>query len=165
MTLKTSHNRRNPLGKVVSARGSDVIFENFVRSICTLRSPSRHDGHDHQDSHLSLVEIVVDRRDGPRRPRRPRRGPRRDDRVREAPLLPECRYRGHLVVIYVQNMATREVGNKLDKQRQYRKGRDRYERNETEPGSSVSKRRRMNSEFVEKWDAAALKVISHIVLV
>ncbi|XP_020608887.1 rhotekin-like isoform X2 [Orbicella faveolata] len=54
-------------------------------------------------------------------------------------------------------MATREVGNKLDKQRQYRKGRDRYERNETEPGSSVSKRRRMNSEFVEKWDAAALK--------
>ena len=59
-------------------------------------------------------------------------------------------------------MATREVRNKLDKQRQYRKARDRHERNETEPGSSVSKRRRMNSEFVEKWDAAALKVISRI---
>ena len=69
------------------------------------------------------------------------------------------------MVIYVQNMATREVRNKLDKQRQYRKARDRCERNETEPGSSVSKRRRMNSEFVEKWDAAALKVISRIVLV
>ena len=62
-------------------------------------------------------------------------------------------------------MATREVRNKLDKQRQYRKARDRHERNETEPGSSVSKRRRMNSEFVEKWDAAALKVISRIGLV
>ena len=70
-------------------------------------------------------------------------------------------------LIYVENMATREVRNKLDKQRQYRNGksRDRYERNETELGSSVSKRRRMNSEFVEKWDAAALKVISRIVLV
>ena len=56
-------------------------------------------------------------------------------------------------------MATREVSNKLGKQRQYRKGRDQYERNETESGSSASKRRRMNSDFVEKWDAAALKVI------
>lgn len=57
-------------------------------------------------------------------------------------------------------MATREVGNKLGKQRQYRnrKGRDQYERNETESGSLASKRRRMNSDFVEKWDAAALKV-------
>ncbi|XP_078354423.1 rhotekin-like isoform X2 [Oculina patagonica] len=56
-------------------------------------------------------------------------------------------------------MATREVGNKLGKQRQYRnrKGRDQYERNETESGSLASKRRRMNSDFVEKWDAAALK--------
>ena len=81
---------------------------------------------------------------------------------KQAPLLSDF-YRGRLVVIYVQNMATREVRNKLDKQRQYRKARDRYERNETEPGSSVSKRRRMNSEFVEKWDAAALKVISCIV--
>lgn len=56
-------------------------------------------------------------------------------------------------------MATREVGNKLDKQRQYRKSRDRYERNEREHSSSMRKRRRMNSDFVEKWDAAALKVI------
>ena len=85
--------------------------------------------------------------------------------VGQAPLSPEYRYRGHLTVIYVQNMATRELRNKLDKQRQYRKARDRYERNETELGSSVSKRRRMNSEFVEKWDAAALKVISRLVLV
>lgn len=62
-------------------------------------------------------------------------------------------------------MATREVRNKLDRQRQYRKARDRSERNETELGSSQSKRRRMNSEFVEKWDAAVLKVISIIAFV
>ena len=85
--------------------------------------------------------------------------------VSEAPLPPEYQYRGHLMVIYVRNMATRELRNKLEKQRQYRKARNRYERNEAELGSSVSKRRRMNSEFVEKWDAAALKVISRLVLV
>lgn len=55
-------------------------------------------------------------------------------------------------------MATREVGNKLGKQRQYRKSRNRYERNDTEHGSSVKKRRKMDPDFVEKWDAAALKV-------
>ena len=55
-------------------------------------------------------------------------------------------------------MATREVSNKLGKQRQYRKGRD-HECDETESGCFVSKRRRMNSDFVERWDAAALKVI------
>ena len=55
-------------------------------------------------------------------------------------------------------MATREVGNKLGKQRQYRKARNRCERNETEQGSSVKKRRKMDPDFVEKWDAAALKV-------
>lgn len=62
------------------------------------------------------------------------------------------------MVIYAQNMATREVGNKLGKQRQYRKARNRCERNETEYGSSVKKRRKMDPDFVEKWDAAALKV-------
>lgn len=59
-------------------------------------------------------------------------------------------------------MATRDpqdVRNKLDEQRQYRKERGRHGRDVREHCSSVRKRRRMNADFVEKWDAAALKVI------
>lgn len=52
-------------------------------------------------------------------------------------------------------MATRKVGNKLGKKRQYCKW---CECNETEQGSSVKRRRKMDPDFVEKWDAAALKV-------
>ena len=55
-------------------------------------------------------------------------------------------------------MATREVGNNLGEQRQYRKARNRSEGNDREQNFSVKKRRKMDPVFVEKWDAAALKV-------
>ena len=67
-------------------------------------------------------------------------------------------YRGLLFVIYACKMATREVRNKLGKQRQYRKARNRSECNETEQSSSMKKRMKMDPDYVEKWDAAALKV-------
>lgn len=55
-------------------------------------------------------------------------------------------------------MATREVRNNLREQRQYRKARNRSEGNDREQNFSVKKRRKMDPVFVEKWDAAALKV-------
>ena len=55
-------------------------------------------------------------------------------------------------------MATREVGNNLREQRQYRKARNRSEGNDREQNFSVKRRRKMDPVFVEKWDAAALKV-------
>lgn len=58
-----------------------------------------------------------------------------------------------------KKMATREIRNKLDEQRQYRKDRGRHDRDAREHCSSVRKKRRMNPDFVEKWDAAALKVM------
>ena len=55
-------------------------------------------------------------------------------------------------------MATREVGNNLREQRQYRKARNRSEGDDRGQNFSVKKRRKMDPVFVEKWDAAALKV-------
>lgn len=55
-------------------------------------------------------------------------------------------------------MATRQVGNNLREQRQYRKARNRSEGDDREQNFSVKKRRKMDPVFVEKWDAAALKV-------
>ena len=55
-------------------------------------------------------------------------------------------------------MATREVEINLGEQRQYRKTRNRSEGNDREQNFSVKKRRKMDPVFVEKWDAAALKV-------
>lgn len=55
-------------------------------------------------------------------------------------------------------MATREVEINLGERRQYRKTRNRSEGNDREQNFSVKKRRKMDPVFVEKWDAAALKV-------
>ena len=52
-------------------------------------------------------------------------------------------------------MATREVGNNLREQRQYRKARNRSEGDDRGQNFSVKKRRKMDPVFVEKWDAAA----------
>ena len=54
------------------------------------------------------------------------------------------------------NMATREVANKLGRPRKSRKSRIRCD--ESEKCLSVKKRRKMDSDYVEKWDAAALRV-------
>lgn len=68
-------------------------------------------------------------------------------------------HRGRPLVIYSQKMATLQICNELRKTRQYRKGSNEWSRNdESAAGAPVRKRRRMEPECVEKWDAAALKV-------
>lgn len=55
-------------------------------------------------------------------------------------------------------MATLQICNELRKTRQYREASNEWSRNdESAAGAPVRKRRRMEPECVEKWDAAALK--------
>ena len=68
-------------------------------------------------------------------------------------------HRGRPLVIYSQKMATLQIGNELRETRQYRDASAEWNRNdESALGAPVRKRRRMEPECVEKWDAAALKV-------